>query len=987
MLLPRSLRRRVFSWLLLTRVALPCLFFGTTPVHAAKFTGEGEVQAKPLSPEESLKHFHLEAGLRIELVAAEPLIADPVEITFDERGRMFVVENTGYNRGPEVKPRSRIRGLEDTDGDGRMDRAWTVADDLDYAQGILALKGGLLVTTNTAIIFLRNLDGDTPATSEVLFTCTKSVFVDHQMGSPRRAIDNWVYINNGLGGKVVAPAANPERKLNLGALNLRYNPATGEFGPAAGRGQFGNTFDDWGHEFVNVNRNPGVFTVMPYEYLMRNPRAFLSEGEEDVLPSAGDSRVYPLKTFRTTSSAHAGTFTAACGISAYRGDRLGEAYVGNLFVCEPTGELVSRWVLQSNGASFTGHRAEAGREFLASDDEWFRPVNTCTGPDGALYVIDMYRRFIDGSRFFPDDYVAANDMGAGSDRGRIYRIVPAREPAPRGKAAFPVAAKDWVALLEHRNGWQRDTAQRLLVEAGDPAVVPAVESLLFKSKDARGRLHALWTIDGLGRLTPQHVRAALEDSEAGVVENGLWLAGRFIGSDELTRRKVLELTASAQPRVRFAATLVAGDLDPSSATKAFLGAAKRNVEDTWTRAAILSSPTTHSPELLLALLRQETFRNEGTRGQIDLVTRLASILAAGGDAAKLKPVFAVLSDDRIASGWWPMAVVSGIAEGLRRQTADTLPKSLGTLVEQPPAELANSLAGVQAVLASATKVVADQSRPVSERLAAVPLLTNLSKEETARALSPLLNRREPVEIQKAVLEAVLRLDRRAASAILYERLAEMGSAARSGAIQYLQRSALEFLQKVKAGLINPALVDASGRWGFLNSGIAEVRALAGEVFGKAQGDRKGLVKKYAASVPGLPGTVTEGKRIFTQTCAVCHTFRGFGADVGPDISDVRMKSPEMLLSDILDPNGTVEPRWESYTVTTKAGAASVGVVASESNEAIVLKGISGKETILRKDVATFEPMGRSLMPEGFEGTLTEQSMADLLAYLRSSDSK
>jgi putative membrane-bound dehydrogenase-like protein len=963
-------------------VALP--WFAWLPAgQAARFTGEGEIHARPLPPDEALKHFRLEAGLRIELVAAEPLTADPVEITFDERGRMFVVENSGYNRGANVKPRSRIRALEDRDGDGRMDHGWTVADDLDYAQGILALKGGLLVTTNSEIIFLRGLEEGKPATKEVLFTCTKSTFVDHQMGSPRRGIDNWVYINNGLGGKEIVPVAMPGPKLNLGALNLRYNPSTGDFGPASGRGQFGNTFDDWGHEFVSVNRNPGVLTVMPYNYVVRNPQAFLTEGDEDVLPSAGDSRVYPLKTFRTTSSAHAGTFTAACGISAYRGDRLGEAYVGNLFVCEPTGELVSRWILKPKGASFTGQRPEAGREFLASDDEWFRPVNTCTGPDGALYIVDMYRRFIDGTRFFPDDYVATNDMGAGSDRGRIYRVVPAGEPAPR-PPAFPTAAKDQVALLAHRNGWQRDTAQRLLVEAGDPNVIPAVEDILFKSGEARGRVHALWTIDGLGQLGPQHVRAALGDAEPGVVENALWLAGRFVARDEATRRRVFELCSSPHSRVRFAALLVVGDMNGAETVKALVAAGLSDASNNWTRAALLSSAASQQADLLVTLLQAEKFRSEGTRGQIELVNRLALILAARGDAVELRPVFALLADERLASGWWPMAALSGFAEGLRRQRGDTLPATLGKLIEQPPAALAASLEGVRRVLASSARVVGDAARPVSERLAAISLLTNSPKEETARLLSPLLDRREPVEIQNAALEAVLRLDRRTASALLYGRLAEMGGAARAGAIQYLQRSGPEFLQKIKSGVVNPALVDASGRWLMLNSSAANVRAMAQEVFGKAEGDRKGLVKKYAATVPSLSGSAAEGKRIFTQTCAVCHIFRGFGADVGPDISDVRIKSAEMLLSDILDPNGTVEPRWESYSLTTKSGGAFVGVVASESNEAIVLKGISGKETVLRKEVAAFEPMGRSLMPEGFESTLTEKSMADLLAYLRSS---
>lgn len=957
------------------------------PLKAARFTGEADIQAKPLSPEESLQRFKLDDGLRIELVASEPLIGDPVDISFDEQGRLFVVENNAYNRSADIRPRSRVRLLEDSDGDGRMDRGTTFAEDLDFAQGVLVVKGGIVVTTNTEILFLRDSDGDGQAdVRETLFKINASKFVDHQMAAPRRGIDNWVHINNGLGGKEISQPQHPGRIVKLGAYNLRYNLTTREFEPASGRGQFGHTFDDWGHEFVTVNRNPAVFTVLPYPFMVRNAEAFIAEGSEDASPGPGEAKVYPLKTFRTTSSAHAGTYTAACGISAYRGDLLGDAYVGNLFVCEPTGELVARWRLAPSGPSFKAEHTTPGREFLATTDEWFRPVNTATGPDGALYVVDMYRRFIDGSRFFPDDYVAANDMGAGTDRGRIYRIVPKAVRTDHRLTPMPRTSAEQVALLEHRNGWRRDTAQRLLVDAGDSSVVPAVAKILAQSQFAQARLHALWTIEGLGALKPDHVRMALTDREPGVVENAVWLSARYIKSDAAIRERILALAVGENTRVRFAALLVAGDLKGAAIVKALVQSAVQDGDNNWVRAAILSSPVTHSGELLSALVKERAFSSKGTLEHIDLVNRLGLILGARASATELRSVFAALSVDT-GDNWWKMAVVGGIAEGLRRQPGDVLPKSLADLVNQPPSELADSLAGVRKVLDSAGQILGDRTRPVSERLAAIPMLAHLPKNEAVALMGPMLNRLEPAQIQKALLETVVRLDRRTAAPLLYAHLNEMGGLARAGAIQYLQRNPLEFLQKVKQGAVNAALVDASGRWGAMNAASDEVRALAQEIFGRAEGDRKGLVKRYATGVAGLTGSVQKGQQTFAQTCAVCHKFRGAGNDVGPDISDVRIKSPEMLLSDILDPNSAVEPRWETYSVKTKGGGAFMGIIDSESNEAIVVKGIAGKETIARNTVESSDPLGTSLMPQGFESSLNEQNMADLLAFLRSSSAE
>lgn len=958
------------------------------PLRAAPLTGEPEIQRKPLTPAEALKSFRLDPGLRIELVASEPLITDPVDVAFDEAGRMFVVENNGYNR-EKITPRSRIRRLEDTDGDGVMDRGTIFADDLDYAQGVLCIKDGLIVTTNTGILFLHDLDGDGRADrTDVLFKCAPSIYIDRQMSAPRRGIDNWIYFNLGLFKQELTPTSTPDRPITL-TSNFRFHPGTGEFEAASGAGQFGKAFDDWGRQFFSTNRNPGLFAVLPRSYLARNPAAFLTRSEDEVVQGGNEGKVYPLQNFRTTSSAHAGTFTAACGTGVYRGDWLGAEYVNNLFVCEPTGALISRWILEPSGPSFTTHRATPGREFLASNDEWFRPVNTTTGPDGGFYVIDMYRRFLDGTRFFPDDYVAANDMGAGSDRGRIYRVVPATTGARAKFTPVPADPVKRVALLEHANGWQRDTAQRLLVESGDVAAIPALERLQRESRYAQARLHALWTIEGLNRLTPAHVEHALGDPEAGVVENALWLAPRFLGKNEALRRKVLLLASDARPRVRFAALLAVGGIEGGEAERVLVQAAVRDADDPWMRTAIFSSPLTTSGRILSSLLENPTVRSRGSRGDIELANGLALILAAGGKPAELKPALAVLDGGNSDTGgeWWKMAVLGGISEGLRRQTTTGMPKSVSALLANPPPELSGSLDGVRRAAGSASVVLKDRTHPISERLAAISLLEHAPKEDVTVLIAPLMNRREPAEIQRAMVEVLRHLNRAAISPVLYASLGEMGTVARTGAIQYLQQSPAELLKNIKAGHLSPALIDANGRWGILNSKDNNVRALGQEIFGRTEGDRKQLVRRYTSALKELTGSPSQGKLVFQQTCTVCHRFRGDGNDVGPDITDVRIKTPEMLLSDILDPNHSIEPRWEAHTMQVEGGRTIVGIIVSETNDALVVRGVTGTDTLPRASILSSTSLGISLMPEGLEGTLNEKRMADLLAYLRSDPDK
>ncbi len=402
-----------------------------------------EPVASPVSPAESLRQFVLSPtlDLRIDLVAAEPEVIDPVAVAFDEAGRMFVVEMRDYPSGPPdgQPPLSRLKLLEDKDGDGRFETAHVYADGLPFATGVLPWDGGAIVTLAGEVRFVKDTDGDFQAdVNEVWFAGFAEENPQLRANHPTLGPDGKIYIANGLrGGKIKAVKAGwPDAVIDLRDGDFRFDPRTGEAEAVAGGGQFGLTFDAAGDRFICSNRNPCDHVVLEYADLARQPHLAIGKPVQVVVPAGNDSRVFPLVDAWTTSTRHAGQFTAACGVKIFTGDALPPECSGNVFTCEPTGSLVHRAVLHPAGGTFTSTPGEPdGSEFLASRDPWFRPVNLAVGPDGALYVADMYRAVIEHPQWMPEELRTRRDLRWGDDRGRIYRIAakdkpPGRTPKP-----------------------------------------------------------------------------------------------------------------------------------------------------------------------------------------------------------------------------------------------------------------------------------------------------------------------------------------------------------------------------------------------------------------------------------------------------------------------------------------------------------------------------------------------------------------------------
>lgn len=941
-------------------------------------TGESILPRKlPLSAEESATMWEVDGDYDVQLVASEPLTCDPVDVVWDENGRMFVAEMGDYplpvDDGPYL---SRIRLLTDNDGDGVMDEAKTWADNLDHVQGLMPLNGGLLATTRTAILFLQDTDGDDVAdVRKPLFHSNEPRHNQLQVSSPRYGLDNHIYLSNGLDGKEIYPDEQPDATIDFTKLNLRYDPRTGALETSTGGGQFGGTLDDFNRHYFCSNRNPAMFAVMPLAAVQRNPLAGVTVGHEDMQPPGAP--VHPIALSHTTSAAHAGTHTAACGLGLYRGD-LAPDLQGDLFVCDPTAQLVTRNKLVPNGASFTAERVGEKKDFLASADEWSRPVQVRNGPDGALYVCDMYRRFIDHSRFFPEDFSKAHYMRAGVDQGRIWRIVPKEKPAEKIEP-LPESSADLVDLLKSKNGWKRTEAQRLIVEKQDKSSVEKIEAILNDPPSPESQAHALWTLDGLEALKPTHVATALKSESGPVVENGLFVAETMERSESMNQ-SIAALIDHESPRVRFLVLTLFPEIEQNSDHLAELVAA--SPDDLWFRKAIMSSHGDLSTDILVALLGENGVKSAEASKANETLTDFARIVAAQATLPDLKRVIDQLDGE---ADWWQFAVIEGLADGIRRSQLKQ--KSLAALISAAPDELGDGTKQLSALLESATTIALDRSRTNAARKAALPLVAQRPWEEKIEVVEKLIEVTEDPEIQAAAIQAISRDNRETVAEFFFERWNNLAPTPLREALALITgntKSGLALMKKMKAGEISPALMPPMTRWSYGRSSNEEIKSLAMELFGQTDTDRAAVIDSYRKSLAEHEGDAARGELVFQKAaCMTCHKVGEVGIDVGPALDDVKIKPAEALLTDILDPNRAVEERWVSVVVETKDGRTLSGLVYGDDASAITLRLPGGlTETVPRTEINSVSPTGMSLMPVGLEAAISESDMADLLAFLK-----
>lgn len=1013
------------------------------------------------TPEEELKSIAIDGPYEAQLVASEPLVHDPVEVTWDAKGRCFVADMMDYPLGPPAgeKPLSRIVELFDPDASGRYTKSRIFADHVDHVQGLLPYKDGLIATTRTQILFLRDTKGDGAADEiKPLVEGFNPAHSQLQVASPRWGLDNSVYFNNGLDPGEIYPVSNPGAKMKVSRTNLRWDPGTGILEQATGNGQFGGCFDDWGHHFSCSNRNPVMCSVMPYEAVLRNPHAGITQGWEDVAPTGAEAKVYPLQLTHTTSDAHAGTHTAACGLGIYRGDLMPELR-GEAFVCEPTAQAVVRYHIEPKGPSFTATRVGDHTEFFRSKDEWCRPVNVTTGPDGALYVCDIYRRFIDHARFFPEEFVKTHNMRAGDQEGRIWRIVRKGQKA-RAITAAPSDVNELVAWLGHPNAWQRETAQRLLMEKKPEELKGLFSAIDKKSKSMLADIQKLaqeesknpvpLRIDSL----PQPLRGQLEDFmkknpgkapspelqqkiSATVQHNGIsqsvgslflmhWTnlvqglvkkngfdamkpaeklgpnvfpakEADFTAPAWLLRRvgaNFIQSGLSASPfdaRGEFTLLCAGNVTDPKQLVSVATRKARADgamffvyLDDVWMQRAILSASSHQAGKVLAGLVANGEALQDYQSVRADFVRQLASCSAADGDTSDFGDLLSVFNQDKGKLVWWKPALLQGLAEGLPKSGKKLGVSTLAEFVAKPPDAWKESSAEIASLLSQVDQVMTDGNAPMAQRLAVVPLVAQRPWDKAEPVMRSLFSDGQPPEITVAAVAVLKKFPSDKTAPLLYELLPKLGPAERRDLVTMLSsgKTLMDFLHRMEKGELPKSLVGAEQRWGYSHSSNKEIKELADKLFGAVNADRAAVLGNYM-EVAKMTGDPQKGHLIFQTICIACHKIRGEGVEVGPDITDVRIKPTEALLTDILDPNRIVEPRFNAYQVDTKDGRIVAGIVASENSDGVTLKLAGGaSEVIPRANIKAMKCLDQSLMPVGLEAGINKQQMADLIAFLK-----
>jgi putative heme-binding domain-containing protein len=727
-------------------------------------------------------------------------------------------------------------------------------------------------------------------------------------------------------------------------------------------------------------------------YLARNPYAQAPAAAVNVAPEGKYTKLFrvspnePWRVLRTRlrkeglvpgsdeGGQPSGFFTGATGVTVYRGGAWPEEYRGNVFVGEVANNLVYRARLGPNGVGLTAHRADRDAEFLASTDNWFRPVQFAHGPDGCLYVIDMYRELIEGAKFLPPEILKHLDVSSGIDRGRIYRIVPEGFKRPKPPRLSRATTAELVALLEGADGWHRDTASRLLYQRQDRAAVAPLRKLAAESKSPLGRTHALYALDGLGALEAGQVLRALDDADPRVREQAVRLAERFEEAPEV-RARLGRMCADADVRVRYQVAFSLGSVGGAAPVAALAKLAASDGADPWFRLAILSSCGARGGEVFRALAADRALR--ATPHGKALLAALAVQVGAANRADEVATVVKVIDDLPDSEKALAQDVVRNLVS---RQPAAGRERLSGAAGGKAGALLAG-------LLRDARAAAADDRRPPDERAAAVRTLGLAPFADVRGLFADCLRPRQPQPVQAAALEALARFDEAGVPALVLAAWPALSPKLRATAAETLfARPAWvgAFLDAVEAGKLKPGDVDPARVQLLQGSADRAVRERAARLFAATKLPKRAEVVASYQKALTLKGDAARGKAVFKDVCSACHRLEGVGEAVGAELSAVRDRGSEAILLNILDPNREVLPKYLSYYLETDKGRTITGMITAETANAITLRRADGtSETVLRVNIAELRSTGLSFMPEGLEKQVDVRQMADLLAYLNS----
>ncbi len=664
-------------------------------------------------------------------------------------------------------------------------------------------------------------------------------------------------------------------------------------------------------------------------------------------------------------------------MTIYRGTALPAEYKGQAIIGDVGSNIVHRKALRPNGVGFDAVRIDDHKEFLTSSEIWFRPVQFANAPDGGLYIIDMYREVIEHPKSLPPAIKQHLDLTSGRDRGRVYRVVAKdfKQPAPVNLDR--AASSELVAALSHPNAWQRETAARLLYQRQDDSALKPLREVVRGGASPLGRMHALYVLDGMHRLTAETILAALQDRHPRVREHAVRLSEPLAAKAPEVRSALYALAGDDDPRVRYQLAFSLGELSGGQRNAALAKIAKRDAGDSWVRLAVLSSLSQGAGEVFSQLLADASVRQDAA-GRA-LLGELASMIGAGGKRDAIAEVFKSLAalpagDKRLGA-----ALVGELSQGLGK-TGAALRQALA-------AAEGNSGAILDDLLANARRVAADETKPTADRAEAIRTL-GLSEFAAQRdLLARLLDNRQPAEVQLAALAAISRFADPGVAPLVLKPWSGYSPRVRAQAAETLfarPERVVGLLDALASGEVKPTQLDPARIKLLRAHRDAKIRAQADKLLADVKLQRRqDVVDAYQASL-SLPGDAARGKLAFKKVCAACHKVQDVGQEIGPNLAAMKNRGPETILLNVLDPNREVNPQYLNYVLVTNDGRSLTGMIAAETATSVTLRrGENQSDTVLRKDIDALQSTGLSIMPEGIEKQIDAQTMADLIAFLLS----
>ncbi|WP_020531852.1 PVC-type heme-binding CxxCH protein [Flexithrix dorotheae] len=973
------------------------------------------------STEVDLSQFQIQDGFKIELIASEPLITDPVAMEIDENGTIYVVEMPGYPL--DVTGSGKVKILKDNNGDGIPDESIVFAEDLILPNGIMRWKNGVIVTDAPDVIYLEDADGDGKADKrEVLITGFSRSNPQHNMNTPKFGLDNWIYLGHegafitktfekefgGRGEAIRFPNLpdSPTLPPNANKKCVRFQPDKKRLEMLSGYTQFGYAFDNWGNRFYTSNANHLFHEVISSEYLEGNKFLPLKSARNYIPDYGPGAEIYPI----TQNPQHqlltdVGVITSSCGLTWYQGGLFGDEYENITFIGEPVHNLIHTDKIVVNGATFKAQRHLEKKEFLASEDSWFRPVNFYIGPDGNLYVLDYYRQYIEHPEWMAKAVVESGALYNGMDKGRIYKISPNGFMQSKEKPNLSILSdEELIPLLKHQNIWWRRNAQRLLVDHQNKEIVEKLKAFALSTESGVGLVHALWTLEGLGDYSPNLIFHALNHQEAGVRENAIKIAELHWESSSDCTNSLLDMKDDPDPKVRFQLLCTLSKIDIPEKDHIQKSILLTDIDDEWIQIAALAGINIKEKKLIDFIVNNVTENQQ--KGAAQFLSKICQMVVQKGALEEVKTMLhAAASSGKINEAWWKDSVLTGLANGMTKsklkQENFEFEKTL--LIKNFHANSDNNIRRSSLNMLSiiglpknaalqqidlAERVMASKKEAIPFRIDAITLLSIASPEKYIKQFSDLVSQSEPIDIQKTGLQALSTLPYEIykIDEFIFENWEEFTPDLQRAAISILMKKVEtmnSLLTAVESGKLHKSKIPWQYQVGLLNNRQDSIKARARIILADNEQKKEGILAEFKTAIDNS-GNWENGKMVFAKNCSICHQVGGKGGvDFGPDLASIKNRTKIAILTDIISPNNSIADGYEVWEITLTDDSKKYGIISEEVNENIILKDAGGNEIIIgRKDISSLIPIGNSAMPEGLDSQISVEEMKDLLTYLK-----